>query len=301
MGRITKAVIPAAGLGTRLLPATKAVPKEMLPVFDKPAVQYVVEEAVSSGLQHVLMVTGRNKAVLENHFDRAVEIESNLVESGDAEKLDAVEIASNLADIHFVRQGNPLGLGHAVSKAQTFVGNEPFAVMLPDDLIKNGQPLMNEMIAFAEDKKVNVVALMAVDQSEIGKYGIADINISTPCNQFVEINRLIEKPSPGETSSNLAIIGRYVLQPEVFAALIQVQPGKNGEIQLTDALNVMAADPELAGPVYGFIFTGDRFDVGTRFDLMKSSVLLALEDSDLGPLFQNWLKKVVLGAQYFEL
>ena len=293
MRKITKAVIPAAGLGTRFLPATKALPKEMLPVVDKPAVQYVVEEAVKAGLSHVLMITGRNKNALENHFDRAVELENLLLEKGDKARFGIVAEATGLADIHYVRQGDPLGLGHAISKAETFVGDEPFAVLLGDDLIEENSYLLAEMMLLAESKSVNVIALMEVPQGDVSKYGIA-----TPGNRnedVIQIKGFVEKPSPEEAQSNFAVIGRYVLQPQVFDVLRNLKPGLGGEIQLTDALNEMALNSEIAGPVVGYIFDGRRFDTGDRLSYLKTIVELATEREDLGADFSDWLKRFSQG------
>ena len=288
MNKITKAVIPAAGLGTRFLPATKALPKEMLPVVDKPAIQYVVEEAVNAGLSHVLMITGRNKIALENHFDRAVELENLLLEKGDKHRLGVVDEATGLADIHYVRQGDPLGLGHAISKAETFVGNDAFAVLLGDDLIEDESDLLTQMLQLAENKRASVVALMEVPQEDVNKYGIV-----APGNRegtTIEVAELVEKPAFDSAPSNLAVIGRYVLQPGVFDVLRALKPGVGGEFQLTDALNEMAKHPELAGPVIGLIFRGRRFDTGDRLSYLKTIVELATERDDLGADFTTWLK-----------
>lgn len=288
MSKITKAVIPAAGLGTRFLPATKALPKEMLPVIDKPAIQYVVEEAVNAGLSHVLMITGRNKNALENHFDRAVELENLLEEKGDKYRLSVVDEATGLADIHYVRQGDPLGLGHAISKAETFVGNDAFAVLLGDDLIEAESDLLSQMLRLAEDKNASVVALMEVPQEDVVKYGI--VNPGGREGSVIEVTELVEKPSVENAPSNFAVIGRYVLQPGVFEVLRNLQPGVGGEYQLTDALNEMAKNPTLAGPVIGLVFDGRRFDTGDRLSYLKTIVELATEREDLGEDFTTWLK-----------
>lgn len=288
MSNITKAVIPAAGLGTRFLPATKALPKEMLPVVDKPAIQYVVEEAVGAGLAHVLMITGRHKNALENHFDRAVELENLLIEKGDKDRLGVVAEATGLADLHYVRQGDPLGLGHAISKAETFVGNEPFAVLLGDDLIEANSTLLKDMIEIAQNTQANVVALMEVPESDVHKYGI--VRTGNRHDNVVEVSELVEKPSTEAAPSNFAVIGRYVLQPGVFEVLRNLKPGLGGEYQLTDALNEMAAHPELAGPVIGLVFEGRRFDTGDRLSYLKTIVELASERDDLGGEFTAWLR-----------
>jgi UTP--glucose-1-phosphate uridylyltransferase len=288
VSKITKAVIPAAGLGTRFLPATKALPKEMLPVIDKPAIQYVVEEAVNAGLSHVLMITGRNKNALENHFDRAVELEQLLEEKGDKHRLGVVDEATGLADIHYVRQGDPLGLGHAISKAETFVGNEAFAVLLGDDLIEEESDLLSEMLRLAEEQNASVVALMEVPHQDVVKYGI--VNPGGREGNVIKVSELFEKPSLEEAPSNFAVIGRYVLQPGVFEVIRNLKPGVGGEFQLTDALNEMAINPDLAGPVIGLVFGGRRFDTGDRLSYLKTIVELATERDDLGADFTIWLR-----------
>lgn len=293
MNKITKAVIPAAGLGTRFLPATKALPKEMLPVVDKPAIQYVVEEAVNAGLTHVLMITGRHKNALENHFDRAIELENLLIEKGDKDLLGVVAEATGLADLHYVRQGDPLGLGHAISKAKTFVGNEPFAVLLGDDLIEEENSLLHDMMEIALSMNANVVALIEVSQEDVHKYGIIEPG-NRQGNQ-IEVSRLIEKPTAEEAPSKFALIGRYILQPGVFEVLKNLKPGLAGEYQLTDALNEMATNPEIAGPVIGLVFEGRRFDTGDRLSYLKTIVELASEREDLGNEFTIWLKGFTAG------
>jgi UTP--glucose-1-phosphate uridylyltransferase len=290
--RIRKAVIPAAGLGTRFLPATKAMPKEMLPVVDKPAIQYVVEEAVGAGLTDVLLVTGRNKSALENHFDRVTELESTLERKGDLDRLQKVMHSSNLADLHYVRQGDPLGLGHAVLRAQMHVGREPFAVLLGDDLIDSRDPLLSRMIEESERTGGSVVALLEVDPAMAHLYGIATVE-ATGTDDFVRITGLVEKPAAGTAPSSYAVIGRYVLQPEVFGVLEKTSPGKGGEIQLTDALQTMAADPS-SGGVYGLVFRGRRYDTGDRLDYIKAIVQLACDREDLGPDLRAWLTAYVL-------
>ncbi|NEB74903.1 UTP--glucose-1-phosphate uridylyltransferase GalU, partial [Streptomyces sp. SID14478] len=255
--RITKAVIPAAGLGTRFLPATKATPKEMLPVVDKPAIQYVVEEAASAGLDDVLMITGRNKRPLEDHFDRNYELESALQKKGDADRLAKVQESSDLATMHYVRQGDPKGLGHAVLCAAPHVGDEPFAVLLGDDLIDPRDPLLARMVEVQEQHGGSVIALMEVEASQIHLYGCAAVR-TTADGDVVRVTDLVEKPEPADAPSNYAIIGRYVLDPAVFDILRKTQPGRGGEIQLTDALQQLAADESVGGPVHGVVFKGRR-------------------------------------------
>jgi UTP--glucose-1-phosphate uridylyltransferase len=287
--QITKAVIPAAGLGTRFLPATKAMPKEMLPVVDKPAIQYVVEEAVAAGLTDVLMITGRNKNALENHFDRVGELEATLERKGDTERLQKVNFATDLAEVHYVRQGAPLGLGHAVLRAKMHVGREPFAVLLGDDIIDDRDVLLSRMITEQVKRNASIVALLEVDPSVAHMYGVATVE-QTDDPDVVRITGMVEKPAPGTAPSNLAIIGRYVLRPEVFDVLEHTPPGKGGEIQLTDALEKMAGAPEWTGGVFGVVFRGRRYDTGDRLDYIKAIVQLAVDRDDLGADLRPWLK-----------
>ncbi|MGB4778820.1 UTP--glucose-1-phosphate uridylyltransferase [Microbacterium sp.] len=291
---IRKAVIPAAGLGTRFLPATKAIPKEMLPVVDKPALQYVVEEAVATGLEDILVVLGRNKSAISNHFDSVPELESNLFTKSDDAKLAHVKKASELADLHFVRQGSPRGLGHAVSRAEAHVGREPFAVLLGGDLIGERETLLRRMIDVAENHAASVVALLEVDPEQIHLYGCASVEMTDQAD-VVRITGLVEKPASGAAPSNFAVIGRYVLRPEVFDVLRGTTPGKGGEIQLTDALERMASDPAEFGGVYGVIFRGQRYDTGDKLDHLKAIVEIASERPDLGPELLPWLSDFVSG------
>ncbi len=290
--RITKAVIPAAGLGTRFLPATKATPKEMLPVVDKPAIQYVVEEAVGAGLHDVLMITGRNKRPLEDHFDRNYELEEALFRKGDLERLDKVKESNGLATMHYVRQGDPRGLGHAVLCAAPHVGDQPFAVLLGDDLIDPRDPLLARMMEVQEQQGGSVIALMEVDPSQIHLYGCAAV---APTNDadVVRVTDLVEKPDAADAPSNYAIIGRYVLDPAVFGILRETEPGRGGEIQITDALHKLATDSSRGGPVHGVVFKGRRYDTGDRGDYLRAIVRLACERDDLGPEFRSWLRRYV--------
>ncbi|WP_330330890.1 UTP--glucose-1-phosphate uridylyltransferase GalU [Streptomyces sp. NBC_00536] len=289
---IKKAVIPAAGLGTRFLPATKATPKEMLPVVDKPAIQYVVEEAVAAGLDDVLMITGRNKRPLEDHFDRNYELESALIAKGDDDRLKKVQESSDLATMHYVRQGDPRGLGHAVLCAAPHVGDEPFAVLLGDDLIDPRDPLLQQMVDLQQRTGGTVIALMEVDPKSIHLYGCAAVE-ETGDDGIVKITGLVEKPDADEAPSNYAIIGRYVLSPAIFDILRETEPGRGGEIQLTDALQKLAADESIGGPVHGVVFRGRRYDTGDRGDYLRAIVRLACEREDLGPEFRTWLHSYV--------
>ena len=284
-----KAVIPAAGLGTRFLPATKAMPKEMLPVVDKPAIQYVVEEAAQAGIDDILVIIGRNKNAISNHFDSVPELEVKLKDKGDEERLRRVMASSDIADIHFVRQGEPRGLGHAVSRARSHVGDSPFAVLLGDDLIDERDPLLTTMIAEHERAGASIIALLEVEPDHIHLYGAAAVE-STDRDGIVRVTGLVEKPKADEAPSNLAIIGRYVLTPEVFDILDRTEPGKGGEIQLTDALQELATDPQGPG-VYGVIFRGRRYDTGDRVDYIKAIVQLAADREDLGPELRPWFKE----------
>ncbi len=293
--RVTKAVIPAAGLGTRFLPATKATPKEMLPIVDTPVIQFIVEEAVRAGLDDVLMVTGRNKRALEDHFDAAYELEATLRAKGDEERLALVENATHLADVHYVRQGQPKGLGHAVLCAARHVGNEPFAVLLGDDMIDHRDDLLARMLEVREQRGGSVVALMPVSPAQISLYGAATVQ-PTDEPDVMRVTDLVEKPPADEAPSNLAVIGRYVLDPAIFAVLAETQPGRGGEIQLTDAINTLAqrsAVDARAEPVHGVVFTGRRYDTGDRGDYLRTVVRLAAERADLGPDFLAWLREFV--------
>ena len=295
-GGVTKAVVPAAGLGTRFLPATKAVPKELLPVVDRPAIEYVVEEAVNAGLTDVLMVTGRGKGALEDHFDRSAELEQALERKGDQGRLDRVRHSADLADVHYVRQGDPKGLGHAVLCAQHHVGEEPFAVLLGDDLIDARDTLLAAMLEVRAGHGGSVVALMEVPPESAHLYGCAAVDKSASGGDVVKVTGLVEKPAVDEAPSNLAVSGRYVLDGSVFEVLRDTPPGRGGEIQLTDALQTLAERPaEQGGGVWGVIFRGRRYDTGDRLDYLKAVVRLAQEHDELGSDFSAWLKEHVGG------
>ena len=285
---VRKAVFPVAGMGTRFLPATKAMPKEMLPVVDKPAIQYVVEEASSVGLDDILMITGRSKRALEDHFDRVPSLEATLEAKGDARKLSAIQESTNLADIHYLRQGDPLGLGHAVLRAQQHVGQEPFAVLLGDDLIDARDELLSTMMKVQQKTGGSVIALIEVEPDKISAYGCADIS-PVEGEDFVRVSQLVEKPSVEEAPSNLAVIGRYVLHPAVFDVLAHTEPGRGGEIQLTDALQTLAAGEGEGYGVYGVVFRGRRYDTGDKLSYLKAVIQLASESEDLGPDLRTWL------------
>ncbi len=284
---VRKVVIPAAGLGTRFLPAAKAQPKEMIPVIDKPAIQYVVEEAVQAGITDVLVITARGKRTLEDHFDRSWELEHELEKDGKQELLEQVQAVAALAKVHYVRQGEAKGLGHAVSVAREHVGNEPFAVMLGDDIMVDNAHVLKEMLAVHERYGRSVIALKEVARDEISSYGCA--RLEEVEDGLVRVMEIVEKPEPDEAPSNLAVMGRYVFTPEIFDVLDRVQPGKGGEVQLTDAIGLLLEDQV----VYGYTFEEGRYDIGSKLDYLRATVELALEREDLGPDFRSILVELV--------
>ncbi|WP_188196770.1 UTP--glucose-1-phosphate uridylyltransferase GalU [Nonomuraea sp. SYSU D8015] len=288
---VTKAVVPAAGLGTRFLPATKATPKEMLPIVDKPAIQYVVEEAASAGLLDVLMVTGKNKRSIEDHFDRAFELEEALEAKGDEHRLSQVREPASLATLHYVRQGEPKGLGHAVLCAKQHVGDHPFACLLGDDLIDRRDELLKRMIEVRNTYGGSVIALMEVPKEQVSLYGVATIE-PTAEDDVVRVTDLVEKPPADEAPSNWAIIGRYVIDPAVFEVLENTPPGRGGEIQLTDALRTLAGrGSDAGGPVHGVLFRGRRYDTGDKLDYLRTVVRFAADREDLAKDFVPWLRE----------
>ena len=284
---VRKAVIPAAGLGTRFLPASKAQPKEMLALVDKPAIQYVVEEAVRSGISDILIITGRGKSSIEDHFDRSVELEAKLEQDGKTDLLAQMRAIAELADIHYIRQGEPKGLGHAVSMARHHVGDEPFAVLLGDDIMHERAGVLEGMLAVHRHLGSPVVALKEVPREEISSYGCAGVDEQD--NNVVRIVDIVEKPAPEDAPSNLAVMGRYVFNADIFDALDVVEPGKGGEIQLTDAIRGQLADQT----VLGWTFRDGRYDVGNKLDYLRATVELALEREDLGPGLRQILADVV--------
>jgi UTP--glucose-1-phosphate uridylyltransferase len=283
--KLKKAVIPAAGLGTRFLPAAKAVPKEMLPLVDKPTIQYVVEEAVQNGITDILFITGRGKRSLEDHFDRSFELEYYLEQAGKRDELQEMRAIAEMATVHYVRQGEPLGLGHAVSIAQQHVGDEPFAVLLGDDVMHVKSGILAGMLTAYERHGASVLALKQVERTEISSYGSAAVDELEP--PLVRVHDLVEKPAPEDAPSNLAIMGRYVLTPAIFTAIAQTKPGRGGEIQLTDAIKVLLETE----PVYGYTFSEGRFDAGNKLDYLRAVVELTLERDDLGPPFRAYLEE----------
>jgi UTP--glucose-1-phosphate uridylyltransferase len=287
MKGIRKVVIPAAGLGTRFLPATKAQPKEMLPVVDKPAIQHVVEEAVRAGLRDILIITGRGKRSLEDHFDRSFELEHYLEAGGKFEQLKQMREIAEMADIHYVRQGEPRGLGHAVSVARQHVGDEPFVVMLGDDIMADSSTVLTDMLDVHERYGRSVVALKEFPRDEISAYGCV---LPEPIDEtLVRIRDIVEKPKPEDAPSNLAVMGRYVFTPEIFHHLDRVHPGAGGEIQLTDAMALLLQEQT----IYGYVFEVGRYDIGRKLDYLRATVEMAIEREDLGPEFRAFLADLV--------
>ena len=285
--KIRKAIIPAAGLGTRFLPATKAQPKEMLPIVDKPTIQYIIEEAVASGIEEILIITGRSKKCIEDHFDKSVELELELEKSGKEEMLKMVRDISDMVDIHFIRQKEPKGLGHAISCAKTFVGNEPFAVLLGDDIVYNeGKPCLKQLIDCYDEYKTSVLGVQTVEAKDVNKYGIVNgIHIE---DRVYKVKGLVEKPAVEEAPSNVAILGRYIITPQIFKILEETKPGRGGEIQLTDALSKLI-DEEA---IYAYDFEGTRYDVGDKLGFLKATVEYALRREDLRDEFVEYLNSL---------
>ena len=281
--RVKKAIIPAAGLGTRFLPATKAQPKEMLPIVDKPTIQYIIEEAIASGIEEILIITGRNKKSIEDHFDKSIELELQLEQSGNAEVLKMVRDISNMANIHFIRQKEPKGLGHAISCAKAFVGDEPFAVMLGDDIVDSEVPCLKQLMDCYLKYETSIIGVQEVPLSEVYKYGIVN---GTPIEDRVyKVKDLVEKPKVSEAVSNIAILGRYIITPRIFDILENTKPGKGGEIQLTDALKTLNSEESM----YAYNFKGRRYDVGDKQGFLEATVEYALKREDLKKTFMEYL------------
>lgn len=287
MKRVRKAIIPAAGLGTRFLPATKAMPKEMLPIVDKPTIQYIVEEAVASGIEDIIIVTGKGKRAIEDHFDFAMELEQNLLEKEKYDLLDKVRYSSSLADIHYIRQKEPKGLGHAVWCARNFIGDEPFAVLLGDDIVQSETPCLRQLINQYEDTFSSVIGVQTVHDFETHRYGI--IEPSTQEGRRYQVNTFVEKPKQGTAPSNLAIMGRYILTPEIFMFLEHQEQGTGGEIQLTDAIQKLNQIQR----VFAYNFEGIRYDVGEKFGFVKTTIEFALQHEDLHDDMLNYLRNLV--------
>lgn len=283
------AVIPAAGLGTRFLPLTKSQPKEMLPIVDKPAIQYVVEEAADAGITDILVITGRGKRAIEDHFDRNFELDFALREKGRFAEIEKLEEIESLANIHYIRQRDAKGLGHAVSVAQTYVGDQPFAVMLGDDIMVGNNDLLSSMIRDYHETQSSVIGLIEVDKSEISSYGCASVDQEGGPDQRLKINAVVEKPRAEDAPSNLAVIGRYIFTPEIFECIARVEPGLAGEIQLTDAISLLLADQS----VYGRISTHGRYDVGQKTDWLLANVALALQREDLAADVRKGLNEIL--------
>ncbi len=286
MSTIKKAIIPAAGLGTRFLPATKAQPKEMLPIVDKPTIQYIVEEAVASGIQDIIIVTGRTKKAIEDHFDKSVELEMELEKKQDKELLEIARSVSQIANIYYIRQKEPKGLGHAVLTAKTFIGDEPFAVLLGDDVIDSEKPALKQMIEVYEKYNASILGVQTVDPKDVSKYGIVDGTLVE--DKVYKVNDMVEKPPVGTAPSNVAVLGRYIITPAVFKYLEKQEIGAGGEIQLTDALNKLAKEE----PMYAYDFIGKRYDVGNKMGFLQATVEFALKRDELREEFKQYLKGI---------
>lgn len=285
--KVHKAIIPAAGLGTRFLPATKAQPKEMLPIVDKPTIQFIVEEAVASGIEDIIIVTGRNKRAIEDHFDRSIELEEELRKSKKEEQLAQIVDISNLVNIHYIRQKEPKGLGHAIYCARAFIGNEPFAVLLGDDIVKSEEPCLKQLLKVYDEYKTTILGVQRVPESEVSKYGIvAGRQVD---ERVYKVSDMVEKPDLDKAPSNIAILGRYIITPAIFSHLENIPPGKGGEIQLTDALKSLMQDEAM----YAYDFIGKRYDVGNKMGFLQATVEFALERDDLKDEFRGWLKNTL--------
>lgn len=284
--KIRKAIIPAAGLGTRLLPATKSLPKEMLPIVDKPAIQYIIEEAVASGIEEILIITGRNKRAIEDHFDKSIELEQQLKIKNETELLKVLDHVSNLADIYYIRQKEPKGLGHAILCAKSFVGYEPFAVMLGDDIIDCSIPCLKQLICAYEKYNSSIIGVQEVSPTEVNKFGIIN-GISIERNIYKAVD-LVEKPDMDKAPSNIAILGRYIITPEIFNILEHTNPGVGGEIQLTDALRELVR----CHNIYALLFNGKRYDIGNKLGFVKANIEFALKHDDLRTDLTQYLKNL---------
>lgn len=285
--QVRKAIIPAAGLGTRFLPATKAQPKEMLPIVDKPTLQYIIEEAVDSGIEEILIITGRNKKSIEDHFDKSVELELELEKAGKMELLAEVRKISDMVNIHYIRQKEPKGLGHAIHCAKSFIGDEPFAVLLGDDIVYSQKPCLKQMIEIYDEYKTTILGVQEVPAEEVNKYGIVEAKQIE--DRVYKVKGLVEKPSIEDSPSNIAILGRYIINPAIFDILEHTEPGKNGEIQLTDALRTLAQKEAM----YAYNFEGQRYDVGDKIGFLKATVEYALRRDDLKDGFMEYLESIV--------
>jgi UTP--glucose-1-phosphate uridylyltransferase len=284
--KVRKAIIPAAGLGTRFLPATKAQPKEMLPIVDKPTLQYIIEEAVNSGIEEILIVTGRNKKSIEDHFDKSIELELELEAKGKHDLLDEVRKISDMVNIHYIRQKEPKGLGHAIYCAKSFIGDEPFAVLLGDDIVHADKPCLKQMIEVYEQYRTSILGVQKVPNKDVSKYGIVDgIQLE---NGLYKVKGLVEKPAVEDTPSDVAILGRYIINSKIFKILEHTRPGKGGEIQLTDALTELAKQE----PMYAYHFEGKRYDVGEKQGFLEATVEFALRREDLRERFLEYLLKI---------
>ena len=291
--RVKKAIIPAAGLGTRFLPATKSQPKEMLPIVDKPTLQYIIEEAVESGIEEILIVTGRSKKSIEDHFDKSVELELELEQKGKDDMLKMVQDISNMVNIHYIRQKEPKGLGHAIHCAKSFIGNEPFAVLLGDDIVDSEKPCLKQLIEAYDEYKTSILGVQKVKKEDTDKYGILDVKHIE--NRVYKVKDMVEKPKVEESPSNIAILGRYIITPAIFDILENQEPGKCGEIQLTDALKTLSENEA----IYAYNFEGKRYDVGNKLGFLEATVDFALKRDELKDDFMKFLEGKVNKKERF--
>ena len=286
--KVRKDIIPAAGLGTRFLPATKSQPKEMLPIVDKPTLQYIIEEAINSGIEEILIITGRNKKSIEDHFDKSVELELELEQKGKKEMLKMVQDISNMVNIHYIRQKEPKGLGHVIYCAKNFIGNEPFAVLLGDDIVDAEVPCLKQLIKSYEEYNTSILGVQKVDKNSVDKYGILEAKHIE--DRIYKVKNMVEKPSIEDATSNIAILGRYIITPTIFEILEKQEPGKGGEIQLTDALETLLKSEA----IYAYDFDGTRYDVGDKLGFLEATIDFALKRDDLGKQFKELIKKKIV-------
>ncbi len=285
--KVRKAIIPAAGLGTRFLPATKAQPKEMLPIVDKPSIQYIVEEAIDAGIEDILIITGRNKRAIEDHFDKSYELEEELKKKQQYELLNLVQDIANLVNIHYVRQKEAKGLGHAIYCAKSFIGNEPFAVLLGDDIVDSSIPCIKQLIDIYEDCQSSILGVQQVPHKDVSKYGI--IKCQESKTRLLKVEDLVEKPSIADSPSDYAILGRYIISPSIFECLENTEPGRGGEIQLTDALKLLMSKED----IYAYDFIGKRFDVGNKLGFLQATIEFALKREELKDELNEFMKGIV--------
>lgn len=293
--KVRKAIIPAAGLGTRFLPATKAQPKEMLPIVDKPTIQYIVEEAIEAGIEDIIIISGRNKRAIEDHFDKSFELEEELKRKGNQDLLSVVQDITNLVDIHYIRQKEAKGLGHAVHCAKSFIGNEPFAVLLGDDIVDSSTPCIKQLMEAYEEYQCSILGVQQVPYEDVSKYGI--VSCKQVDERVYKVKDMVEKPDKDKAPSNIAILGRYIITPQIFDHLESIEPGKGGEIQLTDALRSLMSKEAM----YAYNFEGKRYDVGNKLGFLQATVEFALKRDDLKDEFTTYLRETICDKWFLKL